>query len=89
MCVSTLLYRTVKNHYTFVGLANLQCQAESNFFCLVNIILLFFVFCVPTDGSLPKEPKGDVSSQIAGKTNIHTDVNPNAIVPLFFHPHHV
>lgn len=27
----------------------------------------FFIF-VPTDGSLPKEPKGDVSSQIAGKT---------------------
>ena len=23
--------------------------------------------CVPTDGSLLKEPKGDVSSQIAGK----------------------
>lgn len=30
----------------------------------------FFFICVSTDGSLPKEPKGDVSSQIAGKTYV-------------------
>lgn len=29
-----------------------------------------FFICVSTDGSLPKEPKGDVSSQIAGKTYV-------------------
>lgn len=47
-------------------------------FYIFNITVFSFssVF-VPTDGSLPKETKGDVSSQIAGKTNIHTYVNPN------------
>lgn len=35
--------------------------------------------CVSTDGALPKEPKGDVSRQIAGGTNIHTYINPNAL----------
>ena len=35
-----------------------------------------FLFCLfPADGSLPKEPKGDVSSQIAGKQTLHTVVH--------------
>lgn len=34
------------------------------------LMCAFYVF-VSSDGSLPKEPKGDGSSQIAGKTNTH------------------
>lgn len=40
---------------------------KQNQFCFTVGNILFFFVCVPTDGSLPKEPKGDVSSQIAGK----------------------
>lgn len=43
----------------------------SSLFCPFNLPLhcgFFILFlCLPTDGSLPKEPKGDLSSQIAGK----------------------
>lgn len=36
-------------------------------------------FCVLADGSLPKEPKGDVSSQIAGKAHKHKHTTHNTM----------
>lgn len=45
----------------------------------LNQVLCFFCFspavclCLLADGSLPKEPRGDVSSQISGKTHKHGD----------------
>lgn len=43
----------------------------SNIVSVSKLLICVYAF-VSTDGSLPKEAKGDGSSQIAGETHLHT-----------------